>query len=156
MTNLHTKARALFWGVPKKCGIGKRDTKSKKKREVCLGTHSLFRLGFQHSLGFRYRPFFFPLFLSPAAFYVKTTTTNDDDDIIIDRFETDASHIVPLGSSKFREEEEEEEEEGIRTHRFETLCSLANNTPLFLQSSVGERTPLTRRDARDGTIAATR
>ena len=74
-----------------------------KERAVCLGTHSLFRLGFHNSLGFRdhrlrfFVSFSFSSLSSPAAFYYakrRRTTNDDDDDIIIDRFETDASHII--------------------------------------------------------------
>ena len=41
--------------------------------------------------------FSFSSLSSPAAFYYakrRRTTNDDDDDIIIDRFETDASHII--------------------------------------------------------------
>ena len=77
--------------------------KTKEERAVCLGTHSLFRLGSHNSLGFRdhrlrfFVSFSFSSLSSPAAFYYakrRRTTNDDDDDIIIDRFETDASHII--------------------------------------------------------------
>ena len=121
----------------------------KEERAVCLGTHSLFRLGFHNSLGFRDRPFFCVVFLFLSlfsrGFLLREATTNgtndDDDDIIIDRFETDASHIIissPLLGRQIRSFEKTKKKKKKEYEHTNALVALRLSLSLsFFLRSVG-------------------
>ena len=82
--------------------------------------------------------FSFSSLSSPAAFYYakrRRTTNDDDDDIIIDRFETDASHIIissPLLGRQIRSFEKKKKKKKKEYEHTNALVALRLSLSLFL------------------------